>query len=397
MSWRGLLIGGLLTALLNGPAHAHSRSESYSNWRIAGATVTGTVTVTAGEVMALIPLDNARPLDEVFAQHLRETVTVLAGDEPCRGDAQSLQAARGFVRVELSFSCTQAEPLELRYRALFAARPEHVHFARFFSAGALLGETVFTDRADDWVSTSAAAERHSLSDFFDLGVRHIASGIDHIAFLLGLLLVAGTFGRSVAAITGFTLGHSLSLSAAVLGYVRADGRLVEAFIGFTVALVAIEFFDRQRGGRSGLALAAAAAAWATAGIALALGVMPIPALATYLGFGLFAYCYLNASAGSSAGARGWSGLIVATTCFGLIHGFGFAGFLMDTGIDGASLAIPLLGFNLGVEAGQLALLAAFYVVGRILGAGRVARLAPALASALCAVGVYWFVGRSLAL
>ena len=73
-------------------------------------------------------------------------------------------------------------------------------------------------------------------------MRHILSGFDHLAFLLGMLLVAGTFRRGFIAVTGFTLGHSVSLAAAVLGYLHADGRLVEAFIGFTVALVAVEYF-----------------------------------------------------------------------------------------------------------------------------------------------------------
>ncbi len=74
---------------------------------------------------------------------------------------------------------------------------------------------------------------------------------------------------------------------------------------------------------------------------------------------------------------------------------GFAGFLMDSGLRGESLLVPLLGFNLGVEGGQLALLGAFVVLARLAGPRIVWRAAPVAASLLCAIGVYWFVGRSL--
>ena len=200
----------------------------------------------------------------------------------------------------------------------------------------------------------------------------------------------------VAAVTGFTIGHSISLAAAVLGLVSANGRLIEAFIGFTVALVAIDYFQRRTASGRLLSAGTLAAAVGVALLGFGLERFPPAALLAYGGFGLFALCYLRTTARQSANdGDSWRFLLAATLCFGLIHGFGFAGFLMDTGIRGSSLIVPLLGFNVGVEVGQLALLVAFVIIGKAVGDRWRRRLAPGLAAALCAVGVFWFVGRSL--
>ena len=89
-------------------------------------------------------------------------------------------------------------------------------------------------------------------------------------------------------------------------------------------------------------------------------------------------------------------LFVATCCFGLVHGFGFAGFLMETGLLGTSLFMPLLGFNLGVEVGQLIIVAVAMTAGALL-KSHIPRIFPQLVAAgLCGIGVFWFVSRTLA-
>jgi len=379
-------------------AQAHARSESYSNWDIAGTQMRGVVTVSTGEIMALMDNADPQPLEELFGAHLSSTVEILAGDETCAlSEPQGLSAPRGFLRMELSAECGNAVPDTLHYHALFDALPAHVHYARVFADEDLLSEQLITHRANTWRRDDETVG-HSLTAFLDLGVRHILSGIDHIAFLAGMLLVAGGLARSVAAVTGFTLGHSISLAAAVLGYLNAEGRLVEAFIGFTVALVAVEYFFLRRPEARSLPAVAGLIAWATGGIALYAGLISPKALAAYLGFGVFAWCYLlAANRGGTGGTRSaGTALFAVTTCFGLVHGFGFAGFLMDTGITGDSLLVPLLGFNLGVELGQLALLCLAFVAAWLLRNTQAHRLAPLGAAALAGIGVFWFVGRSLA-
>jgi hypothetical protein len=236
--------------------------------------------------------------------------------------------------------------------------------------------------------------------FLAIGIEHIGGGIDHIAFLIGMLLIAGSLGRSILAVTGFTLGHSVSLAAAVLGYVHAESTLVEAFIGFTVALVAVEYFLlRNHGEQSArtLAVSSMLIAWAVGLVAITFDLISARALFVYAGFGVFAFCYLLASIELEHrdASRASTLLFIATTCFGLVHGFGFAGFLMETGILGTSLLIPLLGFNLGVEVGQLVLVVIALGIAAA-SRGKVPRvITPVLAASLCGVGVYWFVGRTL--
>ena len=79
-----------------------------------------------------------------------------------------------------------------------------------------------------------------MRNYIALGTEHIFGGLDHIAFLLALVLVCGRKRDLLWAITGFTLGHSLTLAFASLGWVAPDMSLVEAAIGFTIALVAVE-------------------------------------------------------------------------------------------------------------------------------------------------------------
>ncbi len=213
------------------------------------------------------------------------------------------------------------------------------------------------------------------------------------------MLIAGSIGRSIVAVTGFTLGHSFSLAAAVHGYVRANGQLVEAFIGLTVALVAIEYFVRGNRMSKQIAMATLFFSWAVGAIALGIGSIGLLAGIAYVGIGIFAASYLNLSTAITHAndKRGATLLLVTTTvCFGLIHGFGFAGFLMETGLLGTSLFIPLLGFNLGVELGQLTIVAVTLLIAKIVHKHLPQSLPQFAAAALCAVGVFWFVERTIA-
>ena len=134
-----------------------------------------------------------------------------------------------------------------------------------------------------------------------LGVKHILGGIDHLLFVLALLLIVRGGRRIVATITAFTLAHSITLVAATLGWVHLPGPPVEAMIALSIVFVAAEIVHGLRG-RPGLT---ARAPW-----------------------------------------------VVAFT-FGLLHGFGFAGALAEVGLPQKAIAVALLMFNVGVEIGQL--------------------------------------------
>ena len=380
---------------------AHTRSESYSHWHLSDNRMTATVTVPLREVMILYESNDATiPPRELLHQHLLDRTRVNSDGDTCvQTGSNILSAASGFVRVEIQFACPDSVPESMQFRAMFDEAPAHVHYAKLHVDGVLAGEALLTDSADTWhFGDLASGNSWTFLSFVGIGTDHIASGIDHIAFLFGLLLIAGSTGRAIIAVTGFTLGHSISLAAAVLGYVSADGQLVEAFIGFTVMLVAVEYFLLQHTNITRFALASAFLAWATGLAAFALEFIGTRALFAYIGFGIFSACYLLASRKiqQHETKRATLLLFVATCCFGLVHGFGFAGFLMETGLLGTSLFVPLLGFNLGVELGQLALVTVALLGGMLL-RDRVPAVMPQLVAAgLCGMGVFWFVGRTLA-
>jgi hydrogenase/urease accessory protein HupE len=187
-------------------------------------------------------------------------------------------------------------------------------------------------------------------DYFRLGVEHILGGLDHLLFVTGLLLVAGTIRRSLVAVTGFTLAHSITLALSTLDLVRLPAPPVEAVIALSILFLAVEIVRDRRSGLT------------------------------------FRYPALVA------------------TVFGLLHGFGFAGVLREIGIPQAEIGTALASFNIGVEAGQLGFIAlalALYALARRGLAGidwqRVADPSAAVRT-LCAYGmgtiaVFWLVQR----
>ncbi len=195
--------------------------------------------------------------------------------------------------------------------------------------------------------------------------------------------------------TGFTLGHSITLSLAVLGVVRPDLPAIEAMIGFTIALVAVENVSVDAGAGLPIALVAAAALGGLAALGRFVHVA-LPAR-TLLGLAMFAPCYLMLTGTRESDAKLRP---VLTVLFGLIHGFGFASALMDLGLPNDRLAPALFGFNAGVEIGQVCIVSVLWG-----GALAVRRFRPrqdfrlsldALSAALCALGLFWFVSRAFA-
>lgn len=146
-----------------------------------------------------------------------------------------------------------------------------------------------------------------------LGVEHILGGIDHLLFVLALLLVVRGGKRIVATVTAFTVAHSITLVAATLGFVHVPGPPVEAIIALSIVFVAVEVIHGLQG-RPGIT---ARAPW------------------------------------------------VVAFSFGLLHGLGFAGALEEVGLPQTAIPIALLMFNVGVEVGQLIFIAAVLLLGAL--------------------------------
>ncbi|MPR11282.1 HupE/UreJ family protein [Microvirga tunisiensis] len=180
--------------------------------------------------------------------------------------------------------------------------------------------------------------------YLTLGIEHILTGIDHLLFVLALLLLTKGTWRLVKTVTAFTVAHSITLGLATLGTVHVPSKPVEAVIALSIVFVAAEIVH-ARSGRVGLAAR-----------------MP------------------------------W---IVAFT-FGLLHGFGFAGALSEVGLPEGQIPVALLFFNLGVEVGQLLFVAA--VLALVAGTRRIPMVWPRWAGlvppyAIGSLAMFWVIQR----
>jgi len=206
-----LLPAWLALLLACGPATAHTRSQSFSSWSADATTLTGVFQVDAQRVTQLG--DEAfDSLGTLLASHLARTVKVTQGGRPCASHPpQPLVAARGDVRVELVFVCPRPladAPATVVLGAFFDVSPSHVHYARVARSGGTGREVLATVRSHTFeVGGRAAAAPTDFAAFFRLGLEHVLSGVDHLAFLTALALLAGGLGRAAWAATGFTLGH----------------------------------------------------------------------------------------------------------------------------------------------------------------------------------------------
>jgi len=183
-----------------------------------------------------------------------------------------------------------------------------------------------------------------IRDYFILGVEHILGGVDHLLFVLCLLLIVDSVWRLIKTVTAFTVAHSITLGAATLGFVNVPQAPVEAVIALSILFLATELVRQQRGERD----LAMRAPW-----------------------------------------------LVAFT-FGLLHGFGFAGALAEIGLPQTEIPLALLMFNVGVEAGQVIFIMS--VLALIWASKRVIRAWPHWLPQVTAYGIggisaYWVIDR----
>ena len=392
---RRLLLLLCLFVAVAGPAGAHVRSQSFSSWTVSGNVVEGVYQVDAYRVTQLseTPEDLARLLVAHLDSRLGATQAGLA----CKRTAfRPLAAPRGDMRVEVAFTCARPvseADVRLTIGGFFDVSVSHVHYARLAYPDGRLDEIVLTQGQHEVLAGAAGADSHnSFWSLAVLGFEHVLSGPDHSAFLLALMMLAGSLRQTAWAVTGFTLGHSVTLGLVALGLLRPDTAAIEAIIGFTVAWAAGDALARARAVPPLLGVAGAAGIALVALVAAGAGMLQAP-LMVMLGLALFA--------GSMAVARdlrgGWVAPVVATL-FGLAHGAGFAGPLVELEIAPQDLAWTLLAFNLGVEGGQLL---AVGIAASALGALRFLRVGvPAVAfelagALLFALGTFWFVSRAV--
>jgi hypothetical protein len=408
---RGLVLALLALAAFSGEAGAHARSTSTSSWDLAaGGAARVVVRVHWDDLQRVLPAlggippaalgvraDVAAAVDGYLVRHTR----LLAGGEACEPVAAPLPVPvldPTLVARSWRIRCAHAGPLALAIDGFLEVAPAHLHLARLRSPDGGVVERVFVQGSS--VQTleppRAAADLAGAGfvAYVKLGIEHIATGFDHLVFLLALLLLGASFIEVATIVTGFTVAHSVTLALGVLGVVTPLASAIEALIGLSIAIVALENFalTSGRATRRGIAFALAAFVLAAA-LAAALGLFAVPASAL-LGVGLFALCSLGLLERAASPARlRW----LVAFVFGLIHGFGFAGVLAEVGLPPGRLAPALLGFNLGVELGQLVIVAIAWPLLRSALRGEPARrrlLIQLGSSPILAAGLYWFLSRA---
>jgi hypothetical protein len=397
----------LCLALAPHPAQAHTRSQSFSSWEIDKNQVKFGFWVSAQEVTRLPPVEGAAgTLEDLLVRHLLSRVAVTWGETLCEivDGPRALQADdEGYIRVEALFRCPPTDPAPRDYKienqTFFEVAPSHVHFARVTWDNKLIGEYLFTDTQQvQTVTLPKMGEKvkpvgTTFLGYIRLGIEHIMGGVDHLCFLLGLILLSRRLRDVVFVVTGFTLGHSVTLSLAVLGIVEPNTSVVEALIGFTIALVAAENIGVTTGTHRQLAVTAGGALVALLLLKLITSAgLPITVL---MGVSSFTVAYLLIT---DTPARAMQYRPIVTAVFGLVHGFGFARVLTDAGLPQERIIPALLGFNVGVEIGQIAIVAALWGVGllavRFLRAEQKLEALHMISAGLCAVGVFWFIERA---
>jgi hypothetical protein len=395
------LVGAVATVLCAfgaGPALAHTKSETHTVWQIVGKTVHLTFTMPTVEANRLavngaLPPPNSH-ITEYLTAHM--AVTAKGGTCPATGPARAVAATEQFRRFEMSFQCPTVDGLQLHSSAFFELVPSHVTFAQIETDKGEFVEQLFTrDQQAVAASATAGGELASASFFkyVQLGIMHIFTGVDHMSFLLGLVLISRRVRDLAFVITGFTLGHSVTLALAVTGIIRPHAEFIDALVALTITVIGAENIAvaTHRPGVVALGVGSLLLSMALARMG-GVGLLPSTLL---FGAALFCCCYLMISGQLRDSGRL---RLVVTVMFGLIHGFGFASDLLEMRLPAQRLAELLLGFNLGVEVGQLTLVLVALAIVKVLMKVHLSLPRPivvdTLSAGLVGLGMFWFISRS---
>ncbi len=388
----GVALAALLSVILHAPqAWSHARSVSYSTWTVQPDGATVRLRLSRLDMTALAG-QPGRSAD------LTSQLRLTAGGEPCRpSELTELPAGPAWHAYSWTVRCPPTSgPRCIESDLLVTTIPAHLHFAQVVGSGQSV-ELVLDEQQRSIALPAVghpaeASVTRVLRRFIPLGVEHIASGFDHLVFLLALALLARS-ARSLALLaTGFTLGHSITLSLAVLGYAKPNASSVEALIGLSIALVAVEnvWLGQERASPRVPIIALLAVAAATL-LAAFWGIGGVTAL---IGVALCSACYFGLQGQAERPERL---RLAVTALFGLIHGFGFAGVLSEMELPRERLGYALFGFNLGVELGQLMLLAVVLIGLKLVqrfGDSAYARLVEWGSAGAVGAGTFWFITRA---
>jgi hypothetical protein len=351
---RGAVALALLLVMATA-AQAHIASNGFLTINVAGAKLSGSVELAMRDAELAVGLDDNRDgkvtWGEVKAHqrdlelYIRSKLVFGDGTTPCAEEFQAVEINErvdgNYLWLPFAASCgaEQLTKLQIDYRLMQDIDPSHRGLMTLTAWGntqtaVLNGEqSIALDHPSAWLA---------FAEYLKIGVWHIWSGIDHLLFLLSLLLPVVLRQRPVVnilkVVTAFTLAHSITLSLAAFDVVRLPSRLTESVIAASIIVAALNnIFPKVTEGRWRIAFA-----------------------------------------------------------FGLLHGFGFASVLADMGLPPGARAISLVSFNLGVELGQLAVVLAVMPLAYAIRATTFYRKTVMQwgSSAIAALALVWLVQRA---
>ena len=397
-------LGSLLASILllisfQNETLAHTKSVSYSSWTIQEEEVIVNFTVASREVTKLIEYRvNYPSLADSLKSHLMENI--YSENVISKPVINILNTEPGTTGLSLKFNIDQVEEYIFDVNIFFNQIPSHVHYAKInYESGQK--RTIVLNENNHQINfltkEDEALEQGSFDSFkqyLGLGFTHILEGIDHLLFLLALFILCKSLKSLFFAATGFTIGHSVTLALAASNIVIPEVNIIESLIGWTIVLASIEALNIPKHEMRKIQFAILITVMAMSAMSL----LNITGLKTgfIIGLGLLTLAILRLNEGSQESEKLRPMLAII---FGTIHGFGFANILNEISLDRANFLFSLLGFNLGVEIGQILVLLSMwilttYLVTKIL-AKDIQKITHLVSSILCSIGLYWFLTRLL--
>ena len=398
----------IILFFLLSPLNAHYFSESFSKWNVVDNKVEANFSLLTLESTRIFQVENYQKImfeenlseTDVFKIYLSQHLKVTSEGKNCSlvDEIKELNSQEGSLNLSLNFECPSNKEIKIINNALFNLVQSHIHIARIY-----IDNNLYTEKAlffnDQSIDLNEEKENNSFSNsfykFFSLGLDHILSGYDHLLFILGLLLLVTNLKRLLLVITGFTIGHSLTLSLSVINIIQVKSSLVEALIGYTIMFVGLEYLYKENNDHRVSMIFITTLSL----LLLIFGNLINPNFPYFLILGILlfslGYFYLIKNLNSENNL-----LSIITIIFGLIHGFGFGGFLLGSKISSENIFSGLLGFNLGVEVGQIIFVLLILLIYKLLMTLKITKIIEVMKNlsffAVVFFGFFFFIQRLIA-
>jgi hypothetical protein len=363
------LVALLLTLMLTGVASAHISSSGFLVVHVQGRNLSGSLEIALRDAELAVGVDanhdgkitwgELRAAEPRLVEYVAQHLTLSARSSACPMTFQALQVNErvdgNYAWLPFTAQCSAvASKLSVHYSLMDDLDPSHRGLLTLTSGTAAQTGVLGRNNLDAAFTLDETSRWRAFVEYMRAGIEHIWGGLDHLLFLISLLLPAvlwrtnghwepvasarPAFFSILKVVTAFTLAHSITLTLAALDIVRLPSRLTESVIAASIIVAALNnIFPVVTQSRARIAFA-----------------------------------------------------------FGLLHGFGFASVLADMGLPSGARLLSLLAFNLGIEAGQLAVVLAVMPVVYQLRAGRLYRNAvlPWGSAAIASLALVWLVQRA---